>query len=153
MKLQLIRTGKNAHQGIAPLVADYKKRLSAFVRVEDVELKAEVGRDKRTSKKNAAPYYSPATGETLILLDERGKQWTSQQFASQLQVWIDDPRLKTLTFLTGPPYGFDDATRAVAAGSWSLSSLTLPSDFAWLLAWEQLYRAFTILKGMPYHHD
>jgi 23S rRNA (pseudouridine1915-N3)-methyltransferase len=153
VKLQLIRTGKNAHQGLTPLVADYKKRLSAFVRVDELELKAEQGRDKRTSQKSETPIYSPGPGETLILLDERGKQWTSQAFAAQLQAWIDDPRVKTLTVLAGPPYGFDDATRAVAAGSWSLSPLTLPSDFAWLLAWEQIYRAFTILKGMPYHHD
>ncbi len=153
MKLQLIRTGKIAHPGIAALVTDYKKRLSAFVRVDEMELKAEIGRDKRTSQKNQDSLYVPAPGETLILLDERGKQWTSQSFASQLQVWIDDPRVKSLTFLIGPPYGFDDATRAKAAGAWSLSPMTMPSDFAWLLTWEQVYRAFTILKGMPYHHD
>lgn len=153
MKLQLIRTGKNAHQGVDSLVASYKKRLNAFVRVDELELKAEAGRDKRTAQKNDDPLYIPGPGETLILLDERGKHWTSQAFARQLRLWLDDPRIKTLTFLVGPPYGFDDATRSVASGSWSLSSLTLPSDFAWLLAWEQVYRAFTILKGMPYHHD
>ena len=153
MKLQVIRTGKVAQSGLVPITQDYRKRLGAFIKADELELKAETGRDKRNAGRNSESLYSPSAGEFLILLDERGKQWTSQQLASKLQAWIDDPRIKTLSFLIGPPYGFDDATRAVASETWSLSAMTIPSDFAWTLVWEQLYRAMTILKGMPYHHD
>lgn len=153
VRLQVIRTGKVAQSGLIPIARDYRKRLGAFVKADELELKADAGRDKRNSGKNAEPLYSPAAGEFLILLDERGKQWTSQQLAAKLQGWIDDPRIKTLSFLIGPPYGFDDATRAAGFETWSLSVMTIPSDFAWTLVWEQLYRAMTILKGMPYHHD
>ena len=153
MKLQVIRTGKVAQTGLSPIAGDYRKRLGAFLKAEELEIRPETGRDKRQSGKHLDPLYSPSAGEFLILLDERGKQWTSKQLAEKLQIWIDDPRIKTLSFLIGPPYGFDDATRAVASETWSLSPLTIPSDFAWTLVWEQLYRAMTILKGMPYHHD
>lgn len=153
MKLQVIRTGKVAQTGLTPMVSEYRKRLNAFLKADEVELKADAGRDKRNSTKNSQAIYAPQPGEFLILLDERGKQFNSQQFAKNLQSWIDDPRIKTLSFLIGPPYGFDDATRSAANETWSLSAMTIPSDFAWVLCWEQLYRAMTILKGMPYHHD
>ena len=153
MKIQVIRTGKVAQTGLIPIVADYRKRLNAFLRADELELKAEGGRDKRNPAKSGQPLYTPSPGEFLVLLDERGKNHNSQQLAKLLQGWIDDPRIKTLSFLIGPPYGFDDATRAAAADTWSLSAMTIPSDFAWVLTWEQLYRAMTILNGMPYHHD
>lgn len=154
MKIQIIHCGRIAQSDLLPMVAEYRKRLSAFCRVEDIELKIDpTGRDKRSAKKQSDPIYKPNPGDWVIALDERGKQWPSQAFAAQLQGWIDDPRIKTLVFIVGPPYGFDDASKSVANELWSLSPLTIPSDFAWLLVWEQVYRGFTILKGMPYHHD
>ncbi len=153
MKIQVVRTGKLSQNSLVPLASEYRKRLGSFIKAEDVEIKADANRDKRNSNKNQDPLYSPEPGEFLVLLDERGRHFDSQAFARQIQSWIDDPQIKVLTFLIGPPYGFDDATRAAAKSTWSLSSLTMPSDLAWLMCWEQLYRAMTILKGMPYHHD
>jgi 23S rRNA (pseudouridine1915-N3)-methyltransferase len=153
VKIQIIRTGKVAQTGLTPMAGEYRKRLNLFLRAEEVELKADAGRDKRNAAKNSQPLYVPSAGEFLVLLDERGRQYNSQDFAQTLQGWIDDPRIKTLSFLIGPPYGFDDATREAACATWSLSAMTIPSDFAWVLCWEQIYRAMTILKGMPYHHD
>jgi 23S rRNA (pseudouridine1915-N3)-methyltransferase len=153
VKLQVIRIGKIAQPGLANIVSDYRKRLNAFVKTDEVEIKADANRDKRNPSKNAESIYEPASGEFLVLLDERGRQFDSQSFARALQGWVDDPRIKTLSFMIGPPYGFDDATRKRASEVWSLSSMTIPSDFAWALVWEQLYRGMTILKGMPYHHD
>ncbi len=153
MKIQVVRTGKLSQTTLLPLASEYRKRLGSFFKVEDFEIKADASRDKRNFAKNQEPIYRPEPGEFLVLLDERGRQYESQGFARQIQDWIDDPRVKVLTFLIGPPYGFDDATRAVARSTWSLSSLTIPSDLAWVMCWEQLYRALTILKGMPYHHD
>ena len=153
MKIQVARVGKNTQAHLVPIVHDYRKRLSSFVKVDEIEIKPDPQRDKRSSAKVSKPIYQPSSGEFLVLLDERGRKFDSTTFAQELQGWIDDPRIKTVTFLVGPPYGFDDATRKVASVTWSLSDLTVPSDFAWLLVWEQIYRAMTILKGTPYHHD
>jgi len=93
-----------------------------------------------------------AAGEFIVLLDERGETWTSTTFAGHLTKWQDNPAIKTLTFIIGDPYGHNDATRAIADRVWSVSAGTLPSDLAWVVAWEQVYRAVTIQRGMPYHH-
>ena len=153
MKIQVARIGKNSQPHLVPIVGEYRKRLSAFVKTDELEIKSDRQRDKRFGSKAVDPIYQPATGEFLVLLDERGRRFDSISFAKNLSSWIDDPRIKVLTFLIGPPYGFDQVTRGVASETWSLSDLTIPSDLAWLLVWEQLYRAMTILKGMPYHHD
>ena len=154
MKIQIIHCGRIAQSDLLPLVAEYKKRLSAFCKIEDIELKIDpAGRDKRTAQKQQDPIYKPNAGDFVLALDERGKQHTSQEFAAKLQTWTDDPRIKTLVIIIGPPFGFDIASKSVANELWSLSSMTIPSDLAWLLVWEQVYRAHTILKGMPYHHD
>jgi 23S rRNA (pseudouridine1915-N3)-methyltransferase len=153
VKIQIVRVGKISQSGLLPIAQEYRKRLSAFVKTDEIEIKADSQRDKRSAARSTEPLYQPAPGEFLILLDERGRQYDSLSLSRSIQGWMDDPRIKTLSFLIGPPYGFDDATRKAASGTWSLSALTLPSDFAWLMVWEQLYRAMTILKGMPYHHD
>lgn len=154
MKIQIIHCGRIAQSDLLPIVAEYRKRLGAFCKVEDIELKIDpAGRDKRTSQKQNEPIYRTNPGDFVVALDERGKNYSSQDFAAKLQLWIDDPRIKTLVVIVGPPYGFDAASKNSANELWSLSPMTIPSDLAWLLVWEQLYRAFTILKGMPYHHD
>ena len=153
MKIQVIRCGKVAHSDLLPLVADYRKRLQPFCKTEDIEVKVDpMGRDKRASSKATPPIYQPRTGDYLIALDERGPVLSTSLFAKKIQTMTDDPRIKNLIFLIGPPYGFDETSKKAAHELWSLSPLTIPSDFAWLLAWEQIYRAQTILKGMPYHH-
>ena len=91
-------------------------------------------------------------GELLVLLDESGKTCTSQALAQKFQGWLDDPAIKTLTFVVGGPYGFPPETKQTAQQLLRLSDLTLQGDIAWLVACEQIYRAFTILKKMPYHH-
>jgi 23S rRNA (pseudouridine1915-N3)-methyltransferase len=153
VKFQVARVGKNTQAHLTPIVNDYRKRLGVFTKVDEIEIKSDPQRDKRSPAKSLKPIYQTSPGEFLVLLDERGRKFDSSSFAREIQLWIDDPRIKTVTFLIGPPYGFDDATRNAASETWSLSDLTVPSDLAWLLVWEQLYRAMTILKGMPYHHD
>lgn len=154
MKIQIIHCGRIAQTDLLPIVAEYRKRLGAFCKVEDIELRLDPsGRDKRTAQKQQDPIYKPSPGDFVVALDERGKTYTSQAFATKLQTWIDDPRIKNLVIIIGPPFGFDNASKNIAHELWSLSAMTIPSDLAWLLVWEQMYRAFTILKGMPYHHD
>lgn len=153
MKVQVVRCGKLSQVSLLAVAAEYRKRLGAYFRTEDIEIKVDPSRDKRNPSKFKDSLYVPNPGEFLVLLDERGQSLDSQSFSRNFQSWIDDPSIKVLTFLIGPPYGFDDATRAAARVTWSLSPMTIPSDLAWLLCWEQIYRAVTIIKGTPYHHD
>ncbi len=136
------------------MVHDYQSRLSPYVKASHIELKVDAsGRDKRTSQKAIDPIYKKSTGDFVIVLDERGFSFSSTDFASKLKIILEDPRIKTLKLVIGPPYGFDDVSLKSSDMRWSLSPLTLPSDVAWLITWEQLYRAFSILNGSSYHHE
>ncbi len=87
--------------------------------------------------------------ERLVLLDERGKQLTSRSLATQLSQWQNDGR--DLGFVIGGPDGVSEAIRKRADIVWSLSQLTLPHGMARVLLSEQLYRAWSLQTGHPYH--
>jgi len=89
--------------------------------------------------------------EQVVLLDESGKQLSSQQFADSLGNWQADGR--DLCFIIGGPDGISAACRRRADFTWSLSALTLPHGLARVLFAEQLYRAWSLLSGHPYHRD
>ena len=92
-----------------------------------------------------------AADEQAVLLDERGKQMTSPELAARLADWQADGR--DLCFLIGGPDGVSDACRSRASFVWSLSRLTLPHGLARVLFAEQLYRAWSLQTGHPYHRD
>jgi 23S rRNA (pseudouridine1915-N3)-methyltransferase len=89
--------------------------------------------------------------EQVVLLDERGKQLTSKSLASKLSDWQSDGR--DLCFVIGGPDGVSDSVRQRADMMWSLSQLTLPHGLARALLSEQLYRAWSLQTGHPYHRD
>lgn len=89
------------------------------------------------------------TTEQVVLLDERGKQLTSRSLATRLTDWQRDSR--DLCFIIGGPDGVSDACRQRANFTWSLSQLTLPHGMARVLLAEQLYRAWSLQSGHPYH--
>ena len=89
--------------------------------------------------------------EQVVLLDERGKQFTSSQLARRLGDWQGDGR--DLCFIIGGPDGVSPACRDRASSTWSLSSLTLPHGLARVLFAEQLYRAWSLQVGHPYHRE
>lgn len=155
MKLTVYKTGRPALDGIAELVADYVKRCRPSCPTESIVVKdlselkkAAAGRDYAKSGLRAA--LGPQT--CLIALDETGDQWSSIELAQLLKKKIDDPGVKSLIFVIGGPYGLDDETRQAANHLWSLSHLTLQGDLAWLVTWEQIYRAMQINLGTGYHH-
>lgn len=92
-----------------------------------------------------------AADEQVVLLDERGRQPTSQDLAEQLSAWQADGR--DLCFVIGGPDGVSEGCRARAGYVWSLSNLTLPHGLARVLFAEQLYRAWSLLSGHPYHRS
>ncbi|HNP35169.1 MAG TPA: 23S rRNA (pseudouridine(1915)-N(3))-methyltransferase RlmH [Woeseiaceae bacterium] len=89
--------------------------------------------------------------EQVILLDERGTEWTSRELAERLFQWQSDGR--DLCFIIGGPDGVSSAVSERADASWSLSKLTLPHGLARVLFVEQLYRANSLQAGHPYHRD
>lgn len=145
MKIELIKVGKPTTQESKALVEMYLTRTKVLNPIEGLEFK-----DLESLKARTKTLFSP--GQWVVALDERGKEWTSPELSQQFKKWLDDPAIKSVVFVIGGPYGLDDEIRKRANVVWSLSKGTLPSDLAWVMASEQIYRAFTILKGMPYHH-
>ena len=96
--------------------------------------------------------YPPSHEHRLIVLDERGKQFASEKFADSLTDWLGNPQIKSVSFLIGGPYGVPPTLVEQAHETWSFSNSTLPSDLAWLVCTEQLYRAHSIRVGSSYHH-
>jgi 23S rRNA (pseudouridine1915-N3)-methyltransferase len=131
----------------------YAKRLTAFAKVENVELKESAD---KAAEARLVPLVKDwgerGRGRLVVALDERGREWTSVELAAQLRGWQDDPGVKEVLLVIGGPMGLPALVRERADRTWALSKATLTSDMAWLLAWEQVYRAFNILAGTGYHH-
>ncbi len=144
MKLKVAWIGKTKEPAIHSLTAEYLKRLARYAPVESQELASEAALLKQIEKSTSR------TPPVLVLLDSRGKQLTSEEFAEFLEQH-QARGTQTLLFAVGPADGFTDNARQAAATSVSLGKMTLAHELARVVLLEQLYRAFTILKGHPYH--
>jgi 23S rRNA (pseudouridine1915-N3)-methyltransferase len=153
VKIKIAWVGKTKEPAIQALTDEYLKRIARYVPVEGLTLRDEEallhsvgqlsGASAKAGKRN--------TGRsTLVLMDSRGKQFSSEEFARFLGEYQDRNPLP-LVFAVGPADGFSDGMRAAAQHTISLGKLTLAHELARVVLLEQLYRAFTILKGHPYH--
>jgi 23S rRNA (pseudouridine1915-N3)-methyltransferase len=141
MKIRLVMLGKTRREELRALLDDYLARIRHYAEIETVEL--------RDAGPAALRKLKIEPGAAVALLDAAGKQFTSQQFAR----WLGDLRdrgTRDLVFLCGDAEGFPDALRASAKHKISLSTLTMPHEFARVVLAEQIYRAFAILAGHPY---
>jgi 23S rRNA (pseudouridine1915-N3)-methyltransferase len=144
VKIKVAWIGKTKEPAIEALTEDYLKRLSRYAEIEGIVLKDEAalarlsGRDGKSSQKS-----------WLILLDARGKQLSSEEFAESVRDLQD--RSVPVILAIGPADGFSAETRSAANTTLSLGKMTLAHELARVVLLEQLYRAFTILKGHPYH--
>ncbi|HET6862056.1 MAG TPA: 23S rRNA (pseudouridine(1915)-N(3))-methyltransferase RlmH [Pyrinomonadaceae bacterium] len=150
MRFRVIWPGKTRDARLRSLVEDYVERLGHFVRVEIVELK-EAGRADKPGIDKEAGRISDALrpGGVTVLLDVAGVEWTSQQLAEQVKTW-EVRGIKEVAFVIGGPHGLSQELVARADRRWSLSRLTLTHEMARVLMFEQLYRAYTIINGLPY---
>jgi 23S rRNA (pseudouridine1915-N3)-methyltransferase len=144
VKLSVAWIGKTKAPAIQSLTAEYLKRLSHYADTLGMELKAEADL-LRLSERGARP-----VTYNLVLLDSRGKRFSSEEFAEFLGNHQDRNPLPLL-FAVGPASGFAAETRQKAKLLVSLGKMTLPHELARVVLLEQIYRAFTILKGHPYH--
>ena len=144
MKLRIAWIGKTKEPAIQSLTDEYLKRLSHYADTQGIALKDESALLKLSSRD------ARSTKHTLVLLDSRGKQLSSDEFAEYLGNYQDRNPLPLL-FAVGPANGFTPETRQEANLLLSLGKMTVAHELARVVLLEQLYRAFTILKGHPYH--
>ncbi len=156
MKIQLLITGKTNDKRLQSLIDDYQQRLKHYLPFELVVLP-----DLKNAKSLTEEQVKLAEGEALlarlnpsmdvILLDEHGKEFRSIEFADYLQKKMSSGR--DLALVIGGPYGFSQAVYDRANGKLSLSQMTFSHQMIRIMAIEQIYRAMTILRNEPYHHE
>lgn len=157
MNIKLLAVGKTDDNNLQKLIDEYVKRLSFYVKF-DLEIIPDIKNAKNLSvvqqkeKEGELLLAKVSSSDWLILLDEKGKTFTSMQFADFLQKRMNSG-IKNLLFVIGGPYGFSDAVYARANGKISLSSMTFSHQMVRLFFIEQLYRGYTILRNEPYHHE
>lgn len=144
MKIKIAWIGKTKEPAVQSLTDEYLKRLARYADTEGFALKDEAALLKSCGRE-ARP-----VRHTLVLLDSRGKQLSSEEFAEFLGNHQDRNPVPLL-FAVGPANGFAAETRQEANLLLSLGKMTLAHELARVVLLEQLYRAFTILKGHPYH--
>lgn len=157
MTIRLICIGKTDEQQLEELIRKYEKRLPAywnFQRIEIPDIKNRKNLSESQQKQKEAELISSKieSGSYVILLDEKGKQQSSQAFADEI-LNHTNRSVRQLDFIIGGPYGFDESIYKRANQKLSLSKMTFTHQMVRLFMVEQLYRAFTILQGKSYHHE
>ena len=152
MRFRLIWIGKTRNEHLRALAADYLKRLSRFVQCEVVELRESTVADEGAGVLDESKRIASAIASDtfVVLLDVNGeKSWSSTELAAQIESW-QSRSLKGIAFVVGGHLGVSEEISRHATLRWSLSRLTLTHEMARVLLLEQLYRAFTIVRGLPY---
>ena len=156
MKLTLITVGKTDVPWVREGLQLYAGRLQHYARFEIREIPElkNVGAlsEEQIKVKEGAIILKEAEGTDMILLDEHGREYRSLEFAKELQNRMNRGG-KDISFVVGGAYGFSQDVYGKAAGKISLSKMTFSHQMVRAIFAEQLYRAFTIIKGEPYHHE
>lgn len=156
MKITLLVVGKTTDQRLQTLIDDYQQRLKHYIPFEIVVIP-----DLRNAKALTQAQIKEQEGIEIlrritpamevILLDEHGREYRSIEYAQWIQKKMSAGR--DITFIVGGPYGFSSAVYERANGKISLSKMTFSHQMIRLFFTEQIYRAMTILRGEPYHHE
>ena len=151
MRLRVIWTGKTKDTRLRELQLDYEKRLSHFTRCEVVEIRESAGAGSKAgiAKDSRSISDRLSDGAVAVLLDPNGSDWSSKDLAAQIQRW-ENQGTKEVAFIVGGPHGVSPELAERAQQRWSLSRLTLTHEMARVVLLEQLYRAYTIIHGLPY---
>ena len=157
MKIVLLVVGKTDAGNWNNALGDYTGRLKHYIPFEtvvipDIKNSKNLSESLQKEQEGFLIIKSLQAGDCCVLLDERGKEFTSKQFASYIDKKMQTAP-KRLVFVIGGPYGFSDEVYAKASERISLSKMTFSHQMIRPIFVEQLYRAVTILRGEPYHHD
>ena len=156
MKICLLTVGKTDTGWVREGLETYTSRLGRYVRfsVKEIpELKNASSLSKAQVKDKEGSLILASIGpkDMVILLDEHGKEYTSVEFAKEVERFTASGKI--IVFVIGGAYGFSDEVYNRSDGKVSLSKMTFPHQMVRTVFTEQLYRAFTIIKGEPYHHE
>ena len=156
MTIKLIAIGKTDNKQLISLIEDYIKRLGHYINfkldiIPDIKNTKNLSQAQQKQKEGELILGKLNNTDSLVLLDENGKQFDSVSFSSYLQKHMNSG-IKQLVFVIGGPYGFSEEVYKKANGKISLSKMTFSHQMIRLFFIEQLYRGFTILKNEPYHH-
>ncbi|SFS53195.1 23S rRNA (pseudouridine1915-N3)-methyltransferase [Zhouia amylolytica] len=156
MNIKLIAIGKTDNSHLQELINDYQKRLGFYVKfnleiIPDIKNAKNLSESQQKEKEGQMILKKIQSTDQLILLDEQGKNFSSEHFAEYLQKKMNSG-IKQLVFVIGGPYGFSQEVYQKSQGKISLSKMTFSHQMVRLFFIEQIYRAFTILRNEPYHH-
>ncbi len=152
MKIRVLAVGRDRSGLYRPALEEYGRRLGHYGRfevVETPEARRHAGTPRARDEEGEAILARLRDAERVVVLDERGREQSSEELARRLGAWLAGGR--DLAFVVGGADGLAEAVKARADEALSLSRLTLAHRLARLVLLEQLYRAFTILRGEPYH--
>lgn len=158
MQIQVIAIGKIKESYLRDGITEYRKRLHNYCtielkehteyRVEHIHSYEEI--EEAVRSEGTILLKSVPSSSFLIALDPKGRELTSDSFASLIRTWeIEGPY--SISFLIGGPHGLSEEVRNKAGMMISLSKMTFPHQMARMILFEQIYRAFTIIRGIPYH--
>ncbi len=156
MTIKLLGIGKTDDPALQNLTEVYINRLQFYNKFEfelipDIKKAKNLNENQQKQKEGELLLNKLIASDFVVLLDEGGKQFTSEAFSEYIQKRLNSG-LKQLVFVIGGPYGFSDAVYNRADSTISLSKMTFSHQMVRLFFTEQLYRAFTILRNEPYHH-
>lgn len=157
MEIELLTIGKTSIEYIKEGIAEYCKRLKRYVKysiweLPDASRSGKISQIEQKEAEGALILKSVGDPDYVMLLDERGKEYTSKEFSQALEKLMASGR-KRLIFVVGGPYGFSQKVYDRADSMLSLSRMTFNHEMVRLFFTEQVYRAISILEGLPYHHD
>lgn len=157
MKINFVQTGKTTEQHVAEGVAMYEARIKRFISFEIVTIPAlknirSLGAEDVKKREGVQLLAWLPSDSFVILLDEKGKEFSTVEFASFMRRSISNLR-KNIVFVSGGAWGFSPEVYDRADMKLSLSRLTFPHQLVRLLFTEQLYRVFSLIEGNPYHHE
>ena len=157
MNIDLVVVGKTDSREVDALVEMYAKRINFYAKfsivyLPDVKNTRKLSQAQQRTAEGEAILRQVGDGDYLLLLDEHGEELRSVEFAAWMQKRMAGG-LRRLVFVIGGPYGFSDAVYSRADGKLSLSRMTFSRQIVRAIFTEQLYRAFTIIRNEPYHHE
>lgn len=150
MKTTVLKIGQPRFDEYVTLTKYYQKRIIPFSDTKSKIIKFSQWDDK--FEKSLFKVIDSSNSTLLVSMDEHGKQLSSTAFSENIRNWRSTPQIKQVIFVVGGPYGLPESFVSKSDLTISLSNLVFTSDLAWLLLWEQLYRAHSIINNTPYHH-
>ena len=158
MKIALLLTGKTTDRYVAEGVTLYSERIRKYsgfeiITIPDMKNTRNMPVVEQKNREGRKILESVRKDDFVVLLDERGKELRTVEFADWLRKQSSVMSGKRLLFLTGGPWGVSEEVYKAADLKLSLSKMTFPHQLVRLIFLEQIYRAFTIIRGEPYHHE